>query len=313
VARLGFAFALLLLAGCMQPTTPPADEAPPSAAPVVREAIRFETGLGTFTVLLYPEAAPATVDLMKAYVAEGYYVGREFNRVVPGHVIQVIDKAGGASDDARRVPLEAPADHHFSAGAAGIARGADPHSGGPEIFFMDFGTSHLDGNYTVWGQLVDGLDVVHRIARVPTVDLTKVPGASDYLTDRQAVQAVAITATRLLTVELDAEAASHYPLQVAKNVRVDAWRHSLEWPNDLRAGQAADLTWYVRTSDDAKPAPAAPELQIRVGNETLAVEGDPDASGAYHWQWTPTAAGAHEASLLRGADVLATLTVRVGP
>lgn len=302
--------ALILLAGCVQPAEDPPPPTPP-APPVSREALLFETEFGSFTVLLYPEAAPRTVELMKDFAREGYYAGREFNRVVPGHVIQVIDKAGGATEDARRVPLETTADHHFSAGAAGIARGEDPNSGGPEFFVMDFATSHLDGNYTVWGQVVEGLDVVHRVARVPTVDLTQVPEASNYLTDRQAVDAVAITGARLVTVALDAARADDFPLRVAQNVRVDAWRHSLEWPRDLAAGRAASLTWYLRTSNDDQPPPAASALTIRIGETALPVEGDAGGAGIYHWTWEPVAAGDHEVALLHGDEVLATLVVHL--
>jgi len=311
VPRVGrYALLIVLVAGCVGPNAPgPTSTLPPP--PVSRDAIVFETESGDFTVILYPEAAPRTVELVKSYAAEGYYAGREFNRVVPGHVIQVVDKAGGASDDPRRVPLETDPDYHFSAGAAGIARGADPNSGGPELFFMDFGTSHLDGNYTVWGQLVDGLDVVHHIARVPTVDLTQIPGASDYLTDRQAVDAVTITRARLVHIELPGERAAHYPLQVARNARVGDWRHSLEWPNDLHAGRPSDLTWYVRTYNDSNPAPPARDLTIRVEGAVLSVVGDADAPGALHWAWTPPRPGHYDVELARGTETLATLGLDV--
>ncbi|HLF16032.1 MAG TPA: peptidylprolyl isomerase [Candidatus Thermoplasmatota archaeon] len=142
---------------------------------VSREAILFDTEFGPLTVILYPEAAPETVSLLKAYVGEGYYDGRVFYRTVPGHVIQVTD-LHGLTEDARTVPLEPMAGFSFSAGAAGIARSEDPHSGGPEFFLMDFATGHLDGNYTVWGQVVEGLRVVHHAARVPAIEFPRLPG-----------------------------------------------------------------------------------------------------------------------------------------
>ncbi|MEA3203605.1 MAG: peptidyl-prolyl cis-trans isomerase, partial [Thermoplasmata archaeon] len=132
-----------LLAGCVtSPVPAPATPGVDLAASVTRPAIRFETEAGPLTVLLYPEAAPRTVALMEQYVAEGYYTGRSFTRTVPGHVIQVADASGTATEDGRRAPLETDPAHHFSAGAVGIARDTDPNSGGPEFFVMDFATSH---------------------------------------------------------------------------------------------------------------------------------------------------------------------------
>src|SRR5204863_1679096 len=139
---------------------------------------------------------------------------------VPGHVIQVADASGGALDDGRRVPLEANATLHFAAGAVGTARDSDPDSGGPELFVMDFATSHLDGNYTVWGQVVSDLAVVHDIATRPAVDFTAVPSVPGAPVgapfDRMALAPVRITAATLEEVRLPAAVAAHYPLQVAK-------------------------------------------------------------------------------------------------
>jgi cyclophilin family peptidyl-prolyl cis-trans isomerase len=237
---------------------------------------------------------------------------------VPGHVIQVTDKAGGATDDKRTVPLEAAPGYHFSAGAAGIARGSDPNSGGPEFFLMDFGTSHLDGNYTVWGQALDGLDVIHRAARVPAVAFSDlpdpVPGApvgpsAVEPTDRMAIQAPTIRSAQLVQVELSAQRAAQLPMRVAQNVRDGDFRHSLEWPADLQPGRESDLTWYVRAYNGTSP-PAASELALAVDGATRAVHGE-EFGGIYHWAWTPSRAGAFDATLLRNGTAWATLRVTV--
>lgn len=293
----------LAVAGCMAPEAP---LDPPPATPVVMEAIEMDTEAGRLRILLYPEAAPATVELMKAYVREGYYVGRAFHRVVPGHVIQVTDAAGGATDDERRVPLEPHAGFHFSAGAVGIARDTDPSSGGPQFFIMDFATSHLDGNYTVWGQVDQGLDVVHRIARGPSVAAPRAPTGvpSPFPFDRMALEPVAITAARLATVTLTAEEAARYPMQVAQNVRSGAYRHSLDWPADLRAGHAADLTWYVRPTAD-QPVPVAAAVRIWADGVPMAVANVTDAPGAYAFRWTPAPGDAGPRELRLDVDGVA--------
>lgn len=305
-----------VLAGCMaaeRPLPTPSTSVEATTAPVTREALLFGTDLGEITVLLYPEAAPKTVELMKAFTAERYYERREFNRVVPGHVIQLVDKVGGATDDPRRLPLEVTPTHHFSAGAAGIARGSDPNSGGPEFFLMDFATSHLDGNYTVWGQTVAGLDVVHAAARVASVDarpLAGVPVVADYATDRQAVRAPLINSVQLVTVTLPADRAADFPLKVGRNVVAGDHRHSLDYPADLAAGRPADLTWYVRSSNADAPPPAATDVTIEISGDAVRAMGEM-TPGIYHWSWTPGSAGPHTATFTVGGTDIASIEVDV--
>lgn len=299
---------VLLAAGCVSsPASPPQD----SGAPPVRfEAVEFETTLGAFTVLLYPEAAPETVALVKAYVEEGYYVGRAFNRTVPGHVIQLLELTGEATEDSRRAPLEPHPAYHFSMGAAGIARGEDPNSGGPELFIMDFATSHLDGNFTVWGQVRGGLDVVHRIARVPAVDARPHPAFPLLVFDRHAIDPPQITAARLVTVDVPAAEAARYPYVVAQNVRLGDFRHSADWPADLAAGRESRLGWYVRPYNATAP-PRADEVRIRVADAEIPVTGDEAAAGAFTWTWTPAAPGVYDATLVWRGEETATLRVVV--
>lgn len=283
---------------------------------VTQETITFTTELGDIHVVLYPEAAPKTVALMRNYTNEGYYVGREFLRVVPGHVIQVADRFNGETEDDRRVPVETNASYHFSAGAMGIARSADPMSGGPELFIMDFATSHLDGNFTVWGQVVEGMDVVHRIARVEAANIPAVPApvplpVESPFTDRMAIQPVKITATKLGMRTVPAATAAALPMQVAKNVRVGDHRHSLDAPADLRPGHAANLTWYVRPYSDV-PVPSANATRIVADGIQMPVVGVPTAPGVYRFTWTPRTSGEQDLTMEVEGIAWATLRVPVG-
>jgi peptidylprolyl isomerase len=301
---------LALLSGCSSPAVTMSPPVSPSApAHVEREAIQFDTQAGPLTVLLYPEAAPKTVALMKQYVQEGYYVGRAFYRTVPGHVIQVSDATGGMTDDARRVPLETNATFHFSAGAVGIARDSDPGSGGPEFFVMDFATSHLDGNYTVWGQVISDLAVVHDIATRPAADSSAVPGPAPNLLpfDRMALVPVQIAGAHLVTLSLPEAQAAHYPLRVARNVRAGDLRHSLEAPADLHAGAAGNLTWYIRAYGNA----AAPTEGVSVRDSDGAVALGHAESGVYPLRWVPATPGPHALRFFQGDTLLATLTLDV--
>lgn len=296
-----------VLSGCATPAPPSTD---PPGATVRYEAIEFETAQGAFTVLLYPDAAPKTVALMKAFVAEGYFVGRAFNRTVPGHVIQVLDLAGEVSEDARRVTVETHPDYHFAMGALGIARGEELDSGGPEFFVMDFGTSHLDGNFTVWGQVSSGMDAVHAIARVPALDGRPHPAVPLLVFDRHAVDPPKITGTRLVTVNLPAKEAAQLPYVVAQNVRLGDFRHSADWPADLSPGNESTLRWYVRPYNATAP-PAGADVRIRIAGSDIAVDEDPGAPGAYAWRWTPPSSGRFEATLVAGGTEMATLAIVV--
>lgn len=320
--RAVFLVPLVVLAGCLGANDEGEDDpdsTPALPSEVAVEAIRFDTEMGPLVVMLYPEAAPHTVKLMRTYVNESYYDDREFLRTIPGFVIQIADRFGGETEDDRRVPLESHLDYDFSAGAVGVARGADNYTGGPEIFFMDFPASHLNGNYTLWGQLVEGQDVVHRIARLPAIDQGEAPPqAQDALGltpvgglfyDRTAAKPVKVTGTSFVTVTLPAEEAAKYPLRTAKSFRDDRFRSQLEWPADIAVGRETDFSWYVRGYGDNVP-PAASEVGIVIANETFDVTGEA-TPGIYHFAWTPPSAGNHTATLLVGGSEFHSLRIVV--
>jgi cyclophilin family peptidyl-prolyl cis-trans isomerase len=120
----------------------------------------LETSMGTMAFELFEPDAPKTVAQFKALVRRGFYDGKDFYRVVKGHVIQAGD--GGAP----ALPPEFNTRPHL-AGTLGLGRVGDEWSGDSEIYVCVAPRPHLDGRYTVFGQLVEGLDVLERIAAVP--------------------------------------------------------------------------------------------------------------------------------------------------
>lgn len=309
------ALVVVIAAGC---STPPAAVA--HADTVTLPAFTVTTSYGSFTAVLFPGSAPRTVELMQSLANASYFDGRAFIRVIPGHVIQEADASGGQMDDSRRLPLEIDPTLHFAAGALGISRDASVNSGGPEFFVMDYATSHLDGAYTVFGQVVRGLDVVHRIARAPAIDAPIIPstipeigGTMAGTTDRMAVPPVLISAATMGTITLGKAEWAHYPMQVARDVKHGSFRDSLEWPADLRAGRTSDLTWYVRTYNGTSAY--APPVTAVVDGATLATRVDADGAGAggagYAFTWTPNAAGNHTVVLKAGPTTVGTLVVNV--
>jgi cyclophilin family peptidyl-prolyl cis-trans isomerase len=127
------------------------------------EVVVLDTSLGRLVIALDAEAAPQTVAHFRRLVAAGWYDGRPFYRVVAGHVVQAGD---GGENDVPAVPLE-PSDRRHVAGAVGLARDEDPASGSTELYICLAARPHLDGRYTLFGQVIEGLDVLAAIGAVP--------------------------------------------------------------------------------------------------------------------------------------------------
>lgn len=316
----------LLLAGCLTP----APTGPTGGEPVVFDAILFETAIGSFTAILFCEETPETCTFMRGLVEAGYYDGRAFGRIIPGFVIQEVDRTGGTTDQSETVAPEFGTNVTFSGGALGIARGADPASGGSEFFVMDHPSSNLWGNYTAFAQVVDGIDVVHAIARAPAVktgpasSVVGAPPGSPVafgVHDRIPVDPVEMTRVTMTTVELPADVAAQYPLVTSDTVRADTRRATLEWPRDLAAGKESMFTWYA-WGRDVSPTGQAQDpppldysaFSVRVENETIDAAGlDVDATnGKIHWLWTPPAAGLYHVALIEGGRDVAIGNVTVG-
>lgn len=139
---------------------PLAAQAPPPAA---EEVFVLETSLGTMVFQLFEKDAPRTVESFRKLVREGFYDGRPFYRVVQGHVIQTGD---GGESGRPTVPDEFNANPHV-AGALGLAHDKEPNTGSTEIYVCLAPRPHLDGRFTVFGQIVEGMDVLQKIGAVP--------------------------------------------------------------------------------------------------------------------------------------------------
>ena len=134
-----------------------------------RETCVLETSLGTMEFALFEDDAPRTVAQFKNLIRKGFYDGKDFYRVVKGHVIQ----AGGG--DAASLPPEFNTRPHIL-GALGLGRVGDEWSGNSEIYVCVAPRPHLDGRYTVFGQITAGLGVLEKIANVPVEERWEGPG-----------------------------------------------------------------------------------------------------------------------------------------
>jgi peptidyl-prolyl cis-trans isomerase B (cyclophilin B) len=145
-----------------------------STAPAQENAV-ISTSYGDLTIAFWPEVAPKTVENFKKLAREGFYDGTAFHRIIKGFMIQggcPNTRAGargmpGTGDPGYKLKAEFNAKSH-QRGVISMARAADPDSAGCQFFICHGNASFLDRQYTAFGQLVGGDDVLERIASVPT-------------------------------------------------------------------------------------------------------------------------------------------------
>ena len=119
---------------------------------------------GKVTIALRPDLAPKHVARIKELLKDGYYNGLLFHRVIPGFMAQTGCPQGtGFGGSGTKLPAEFT-DTPFVRGTCGMARSMDPNSGDSQFFITFAETPHLDGEYTVWGQVTEGMELVDKIA-----------------------------------------------------------------------------------------------------------------------------------------------------
>ena len=125
--------------------------------------VELEKG-GSITVDLLPDDAPETVNSFIFLAREGYYDGCTFHRVIPGFVAQGGDPTGtGSGGPGYTLPDEVNP-HRHEAGVLSMAKTAAPNSAGSQFYITLASVPHLDGAYTVFGQVREGMDVVQSIS-----------------------------------------------------------------------------------------------------------------------------------------------------
>ncbi|MGQ9424663.1 peptidylprolyl isomerase [Gilvimarinus sp. F26214L] len=142
--------------------------------------VQLDTDLGPITVELYPEKAPLTVENFLQYVEDGFYNGTIFHRVIPGFMIQ----GGGLTFDfvekETRDPVRNEADNGLknTAGSLAMARTADPDSASAQFYINVVDNPHLDdARFTVFGQVLDGWEVIDEILELPRGQYSAYPHA----------------------------------------------------------------------------------------------------------------------------------------
>lgn len=121
---------------------------------------------GTVTIELRPDLAPKHVERMKTLARENFFDGIIFHRVIEGFMAQTGDPTGTGMGGSERPDLEAEfSDANFGRGVVGMARAADPNSANSQFFICFDDCSFLNGQYTIWGVVTDGMEFVDGVAR----------------------------------------------------------------------------------------------------------------------------------------------------
>ncbi len=134
--------------------------------PEKRYTTIIETDKGNITIELFPDAAPNTVNNFVFLAREGFYNGVTFHRVIENFVIQGGDPTGTGrggpgytfEDEVRGNP------YRHETGTLSMAN-AGPNTNGSQFFICHSPQPHLDGRHTVFGKVIDGMDVVNRIGQ----------------------------------------------------------------------------------------------------------------------------------------------------
>ena len=168
------------------------------AAPAGLQQVRFETTLGAYTVEVDPARAPLTAGSFLQYVRDQHYDGTVFHRVIGNFVIQ----GGGYLPDGTEKPVRGGVPNESGnglsnrRGTVALARTGDPHSGTSQFYVNVTDNIALDPSptrwgYAVFGRVVEGMDVVERIASVAT-------GSSGSFQEDAPLQPVVITTARVI-------------------------------------------------------------------------------------------------------------------
>lgn len=157
----------------------PAPAASSAKAESALPQVVLQTSQGDITIELYPDKAPKSVANFLQYVRDDFYDGTSLNRVIPGYLVQGGLYTQSLQPKRTRPAIASEADNGLSnlRGTVAVARGADPNSGTSQFFFnlvdnrrLDYAGSQsgLTWGYAVFGKVIKGMDVVDKIAALPT-------------------------------------------------------------------------------------------------------------------------------------------------
>jgi peptidylprolyl isomerase len=138
------------------------------AAPAIKDpenTLIMQLKNGRVVIEMRPDLAPKHVARIKELTRKGFYDGTPFHRVIAGFMAQGGDPTGtGRGGSGFHLPAEFSVEKHVR-GTVSMARASDPNSADSQFFICFAPQSSLDGQYTIWGRVIDGMDVVDQIKK----------------------------------------------------------------------------------------------------------------------------------------------------
>lgn len=154
------ALVLALALGVLPMTT----EAASTPITDLENALYLDLPAGRVVIQLRPDLAPKHVTRIKELVRQGFYDGIVFHRVIPGFMAQTGDPKGdGTGGSGQKLPAEFNNVVSHVRGTVSMARTSDPNSADSQFFICFAPATYLDGQYTIWGQVVSGMEFVDQI------------------------------------------------------------------------------------------------------------------------------------------------------
>ena len=140
------------------------------------EVAVIKTTQGEMTLAFWPEVAPKTVENFKTLAKKGFYDGTAFHRIVKGFMVQggdpltkdpKLESRWGTGDPGYKIKAEFSDKPHVR-GVISMARSSDPHSAGSQFFICLADARFLDKQYTAFGQVIKGDDILGKLGNTPT-------------------------------------------------------------------------------------------------------------------------------------------------
>lgn len=132
---------------------------------------KFHTTKGDFTVKLFADEAPVTVNNFVFLAREGFYKGHSFHRIIESFMIQTGDpKGNGTGTPGYSIPDELSTEIKYEEGIVAMANASKPNSGGSQFFICtgpDAANLNREPNYSIFGKVESGMDIVQAISKIP--------------------------------------------------------------------------------------------------------------------------------------------------
>ena len=138
---------------------------PPARAASPENILYMDLDYGRVTIEMRPDLAPNHVRRIRELTRAGFYDGLVFHRVIAGFMAQTGDpKGNGTGGSGQNLQAEFSGSRHLR-GTVSMARASDPHSADSQFFICFKPAPFLDGQYTIWGQVIDGMAFVDKIKK----------------------------------------------------------------------------------------------------------------------------------------------------